>query len=46
MLLCATTVTEVPLLKSIVSEEDPQAFMIVAPAQEVAGEGFQPLVNQ
>jgi len=46
VLLCATTVTEVPLLKSMVSEEDPQAFMIVAPAQEVAGEGFQPLVNQ
>jgi len=46
VLLCATTVTEVPQLKATVSEEDPQAFVIVAPAQEVVGQGFQPLTHQ
>jgi uncharacterized membrane protein len=46
VLLCATTVTEVPLLKSMINEEDPHAFVVVAPAHEVAGAGFQPLVNQ
>lgn len=43
VLLVALTVTEVNHLKSLVSESDPTAFVIVIPAQEVLGRGFQPL---
>jgi len=41
--MCALTVTEVSLLKSLVGEADPQAFVIVSPAQEILGKGFTPL---
>jgi uncharacterized membrane protein len=43
VLLCAITVTEVGQVKSLVLREDPAAFVIVAPAQEVLGAGFTPL---
>jgi hypothetical protein len=43
VLMCALTVTEVNHLKSLVSQEDPRAFMIVSPVQEVLGGGFAPL---
>ena len=43
VLLCAITVTEVHNLKAAVAKEDPQAFVIVSPAQEVLGRGFNPL---
>jgi uncharacterized membrane-anchored protein YitT (DUF2179 family) len=43
VLMCALTVTEVHNLKSAVAREDPQAFVIVSPAQEVLGLGFNPL---
>ena len=43
VLMCALTVTEVHNLKSAVAKEDPQAFVIVSPAQEVLGHGFNPL---
>jgi hypothetical protein len=43
VLMCAVTVTEVHNLKSSVAKEDPQAFVIVSPAQEVLGRGFNPL---
>jgi len=43
VLMCALTVTEVPHLKSLVLDADPQAFVIVSPAQEVLGRGFSPL---
>jgi uncharacterized membrane protein len=43
VLLCALTVTEVHNLKSAVAKEDPQAFVIVSPAQEILGRGFNPL---
>jgi len=43
VLMCALTVTEVPQLKALVSKADPQAFVIVSPAQEVLGRGFNPL---
>jgi uncharacterized membrane-anchored protein YitT (DUF2179 family) len=43
ILLCALTVTEVPQLKELVAEVDPKAFVIVMPATEVLGFGFQPL---
>ncbi len=45
VLLCAVTVTEMPQLKAIVKSEDQKAFMIVAPAQEVVGRGFQAMEN-
>ena len=43
VLLVALTVTEIPQLKELVSSEDPNAFVIVSPAQEIFGEGFFPL---
>ena len=43
VLVCALTVTEVPQLKALVAIEDPNAFVIVSPAQEVFGRGFSPL---
>ncbi|MDP1714306.1 MAG: DUF2270 domain-containing protein [Anaerolineales bacterium] len=43
ILMCALTVTEVHNLKSAVAKDDPQAFVIVSPAQEVLGRGFAPL---
>jgi len=43
LLLVALTVSEAAHLKAIVRTEDPQAFVIVVPAQEVLGRGFQPL---
>ena len=43
VLLCALTVTEVHNLKSAVAKEDPNAFVVVSPAQEVLGRGFSPL---
>lgn len=46
VLLCALTVTEIPLLKELVMEEDPKAFVIVSPAQEIFGSGFQPLQEE
>jgi uncharacterized membrane protein len=43
VLMCALTVTEVGQLKALVVAEDPQAFVIVTPAQEILGKGFSPL---
>lgn len=43
VLMIALTVTEVPHLKSLVSQTDPQAFVIVSPAREILGRGFLPL---
>ena len=40
VLLCALTVTEVNLMKKLVTEADSRAFIIVTPAQEVLGRGF------
>jgi hypothetical protein len=41
VLLIALTVTEAAQLKALVQAADPNAFMIVIPAQEVLGRGFQ-----
>jgi uncharacterized membrane protein len=46
VLLCALTVTEVPHLKALVGAEDPNAFVILSPAQEVLGKGFISLPDQ
>ena len=43
VLMAAVTVTEMAHLKEVVSSEDPNAFVIVSPATEVLGRGFQPL---
>jgi uncharacterized membrane protein len=43
VLMVAATVTEMTTLKALVSAEDPNAFVVVAPVQEILGRGFQPL---
>lgn len=43
VLLIAITITEMQHLKVMVKTIDPNAFIIVAPAQEILGRGFQPL---
>ena len=45
VLMIALTVTELAHLKTLVKEQDPDAFVVVAPAQEVLGKGFQPLAE-
>jgi hypothetical protein len=46
ILMCALTVTEVPHLKALVRDADPQAFVTLTPAQEVLGKGFLPLEEE
>jgi uncharacterized membrane-anchored protein YitT (DUF2179 family) len=43
VLVCALTVTQVEHLKTVVNAQDPRAFVVVLPAQEVLGGGSQPL---
>jgi hypothetical protein len=43
VLMVALTVTEVSQLKSLVAQADPDAFVVVSPAQNVIGKGFMPL---
>lgn len=43
VMMVALTVTEVSQLKALLSNEDPNAFVIVSPAQEIFGKGFFPL---
>ncbi len=43
---CVLSRTDVPKLKALVREIDPQAFMVVGQAHEVLGEGFQPLSEE
>ena len=43
ILMVALTITEVNHLKTLVHQHDEQAFVIVMPAREVLGRGFQPL---
>ena len=45
VLMVALTVTELAHLKTLVKEQGQDAFVIVAPAQEVLGKGFQPLAE-
>ena len=45
VLICAITVTEVNSLKAAVVMEDPNAFVVVSPAQEILGRGFSPLAT-
>ncbi len=46
VLMCALTVTEVHHLKECVAQADSEAFVIVSPAQEVLGRGFNPLMSE
>lgn len=46
VLLSAITVTEVQHLEALVREEDPHAFVIVSPVQEIRGSGFKPLEEE
>jgi uncharacterized membrane-anchored protein YitT (DUF2179 family) len=41
MLYCVITRSEVSVLKSLVLEADPDAFVVIAQAHEVLGEGFR-----
>ncbi len=43
VLLCAISRTDSVLLKGIIHEADPEAFVIIGKAQEVLGEGFRSL---
>jgi len=43
VLMVAATVSEMDQIKATVKDEDSNAFVIVMPAQEVMGRGFQPL---
>ena len=43
VLYCVVTKAEVALLKNIVEDADPKAFMVIGQAHEALGEGFQPL---
>jgi uncharacterized membrane protein len=46
VLMCALTVTEVAHLKAAVLSVDPEAFVMLSPAQEVLGKGFSPLQEE
>lgn len=46
VLYCVISRAEVALLKSIVHEIDPLAFMVIGVAHEALGEGFRPLKSQ
>jgi len=46
ILMCALTVTEIPQVKDLVAQVDPNAFVVVMPAREVLGKGFMPLQQE
>lgn len=46
VLMVAMTLTEIPQLKALVHETDENAFVIVAPAQEIFGRGFMSLEEE
>lgn len=45
ILYCVISRPEVSILKGIVSEIDPHAFVVIGQANEVLGEGFRPLTK-
>lgn len=45
ILYCVVIRSEVPTLKAIIHEIDPQAFMVIGQAHEALGEGFKPLTR-
>jgi len=45
VLYCVITRSEVAQLKTLVSEIDPRAFIVIGQAHEALGEGFRPLAR-
>jgi uncharacterized membrane-anchored protein YitT (DUF2179 family) len=45
VLFVAVNRRQVPELREIVSEADPEAFMVISPSHDVLGEGFKPLTR-
>lgn len=43
VVMCALAQSEVTVLKRLVAQVDPNAFVVISPAQEVLGEGFRGL---
>lgn len=43
VLMIALTITEIPSLKEIIRKIDKKAFVIVSPAQDILGGGFEPI---
>jgi len=43
VLLCVVTRAEIPHIKAITKDMDPEAFLIIGQANEVRGEGFVPI---
>jgi uncharacterized membrane-anchored protein YitT (DUF2179 family) len=46
VLYCVISRPEVSLVKGIISEIDPDAFVVIGQANEVLGEGFRPLLKK
>jgi len=46
ILYCVVSRPEVSLIKGIISEIDPDAFVVIGQANEVLGEGFRPLIKK
>jgi uncharacterized membrane protein len=44
VLLCAVYPSQIPQLKELVHEADPDAFVVVSPAENIYGKGFRPFV--
>jgi len=40
VLMCAVSRKQLPVLRDLVADTDPSAFLVLAPAREVRGEGF------
>lgn len=46
ILYCVVSRPEVSLIKGIISEIDPDAFVVIGQANEVLGKGFRPLIKK
>jgi uncharacterized membrane-anchored protein YitT (DUF2179 family) len=42
VLFCLVAPTQITMMKKLIAEEDPDAFVVVSDAKEVLGEGFMP----
>ena len=45
MIFTAVNRRQVPELREIVRQADPDAFVVISPSNEVLGEGFKPLTR-
>jgi len=46
ILYCVVSRPEVSIIKGIISEIDPEAFVVIGQANEALGEGFRPLLKK